>query len=198
MLILHPHKSRASLGTKLRNTCILVLKCMMEALVAGCVKKQNKKEESTKYEFSQETLNILRSELEQSFNKGMTEMILHYINSSLKYRPDNIIRRYICARGVPKQIRIASKTQLLDGLASLTNTVMNWGNMVEIITRLEVLETENLRAYGYNKDCISTERLSLLFRMGMKVLFGKYGILGSSLILVSNAPGKFLCYKSKL
>lgn len=61
-----------------------------------------------------------------------------------------------------------------------------------------MLETENLRAYGYNKDCISTERLSLLFRMGMKVLFGKYGILGSSLILVSNAPGKFLCYKSKL
>lgn len=167
LLYLPPHKSRTSLGRKLRKTCIMALKYVIEAMVSGCVKKQKENEESTKYELSTEAMNSLRSELEQSFNKDMTEIILQYINASLKHRPDNITRHYICSRADPKQLLIASKTQLLDGLASLANTVMNWGNLVEIITSLEVLETENLKEYGYNEEYKLTERLNLLFRMGM-------------------------------
>lgn len=145
----------------------MALKYVIEAMVSGCVKKENENEESTKYGLSAEAMNSLRSELEQSFNKDMTEIILQYINASLKHRPDNITRHYICSRADPKQLLIASKTQLLDGLASLANTVMNWGNMVEIITNLEVLETENLKEYGYNDEYKLTERLNLLFRMGI-------------------------------
>lgn len=167
LFYLPPHKSRTSLGRKLRKTCIMALKYVIEAMVSSCVKTENRNEKSTKYKLSTEAMNSLRLELEQSFNKNMTEIILQYINSSLKHRPDNITRYYICSRADPKQLLIASKTQLLDGLASLANTVMNWGNMMEIITGLEVLETENLKEYGYREEYRLTERLRLLFRMGM-------------------------------
>ena len=169
LLFLPAHKSRTSLGRKLRNTCISALKYVVEAMVTSSVKNKGKYD-VLGYKFDSESMSALRSEFRQSFNKDMMEYICQYINSSMKNHPDNITRTYICSRAEPKQL--LTKNLLLDGLSSILNIVMNWGNIVEVITSLEVLETENLKEYGYSKEYAMTEKVRLFLRMSMDD-FGK-------------------------
>ncbi|XP_061177210.1 uncharacterized protein LOC133185938 [Saccostrea echinata] len=173
LLYLPPHKCRTSLGKRLRNTCISTLKYAIEAMVKSAVYGLKKDTDSFKHCLDSETIATLESELRQSFKSELTKLISSYIQSSLVFHPYNITRTYICSRADPKQLLIASKSGLLDGIANLANTGMNWGNMVEVITSLEILETENLKEYGYSEDYKDMEELKLLLRMGMDD-FGRF------------------------
>ncbi|XP_062586277.1 uncharacterized protein LOC134247891 [Saccostrea cucullata] len=173
LLYLPPHKCRTSLGRRLRNTCISTLKYVIEGMVKRAVYGLEEDLDGTKHCIDSETVTALESELRHSFDTNMTKLISNYIQSSLVYRANNITRAYICSRSDPKQLLIASKSGVLDGIANLANTGMNWGNVVEAITSLEILETENLKEYGFSKDYNILEKLKLLFRMGFDD-FGRF------------------------
>ena len=178
LLALPPHHTRLALGKQLRNTCISSLKYVIESMVAGAVKFsvseniQSNIDESNGTTFEKETNNLLELELEKSFSKGMSKILSGYIQSSAVRSLDNITRDYICSRSTPRQLLVASKEGSLDGIAAITSTVMNWGNVIEIITKLEILETENLVQYGYTESFKVLERMKLICRMGLDS-FGK-------------------------
>lgn len=98
---------------------------MIKTIISNYIKKQNKNKKSTKYKLNTKTINSLKSKLKQSFNKNITKIILQYINTSLKHQPNNITKHYIYNKTNPKQLLITSKTQLLNNLTSLTNTIIN-------------------------------------------------------------------------
>lgn len=174
LLYLPPHKCRTSLGKRLRSTCLSALKYVIEAIVSSAVKGLNKEEGTVpRYEFDSETIKSLEAELKQSFSEEMAETISRYIQSSLVYDPDNITRTYICSRADPKQLLVSSKSGLLDGISAIANVMMNWGNIMDVITSLEVLETEKLKEYGYSEEYKGIEKLKLFLRMNMDN-FGRY------------------------
>ena len=179
LLALPPHRTRLALGRQLRNTCISSLKYVIESMVTGAVKssvsgnKQSNMVLSNGKTFEKERNNLLGLELEKSFSKGMSKILSQYIQSIATVRSLHCITcDYICSRTSPKQLLVASKEGSLDGIAAVSNTVMNWGNVIEIITKLEILETENFVEYGYPDSFKLLERMKLLFRMGLDS-FGK-------------------------
>ncbi|XP_060592580.1 uncharacterized protein LOC132747267 [Ruditapes philippinarum] len=90
------------------------------------------------------------------------EFIMKMMELAMRLNEGSLMRRYMCTRASPIQLQQAAKDGMLDFVASNVSALMILSELTEVVTKIEILKTQNFQEYGFPKGYASDEILRTL------------------------------------
>ncbi|XP_053392695.1 nucleotidyltransferase MB21D2-like [Mercenaria mercenaria] len=88
--------------------------------------------------------------------------IMELLMTTMRPNEVSLMRRYICTRASPKQLQQASANGLLEFIYCNVSGLSALSELTEIVTKIEILKTQQFQEYGFSKSYSVDEILHII------------------------------------
>ena len=85
------------------------------------------------------------------------EFFMELMKCAMRPNQGSLMRRYICTRASPKQLQLSAKSRLLEFVACNVSALILLSELTEVVTKIEILKTQNFKEFGFPQEYASDE-----------------------------------------
>ncbi|KAJ8302500.1 hypothetical protein KUTeg_018896 [Tegillarca granosa] len=164
LTVLGPNKTRIGMQKGIQSLYIDTI----ERLGKNILPDGDNDEDYNNTNLASRVMDGIEKLITETIDKDISQFVVEYLRKSITINEDNLARVYICSRALPKALVKTNKIFVLEMLAVMMSSMMAWGEMIELVTSLEILKSGNFKEFGFPIDFALKESVSLLLQYGLQ------------------------------
>ena len=122
--------------------------------------------------------------LQKIIGSNKTKLVIELVNKTTKPNEGSLIRRYMCSRGSQKQLYLYWRSGHLDFISSAVSALTAWTELTELVTKIDILKSQNFMEFGFSSEFASSESLFLIIKFIVDWTLNNGGVLDENELIM--------------